>query len=172
MIGRYNDAWNAHDVDAIVALHAAGQPVDAVTVADRLRTDGHLGRVGGPAYLHTLISSVPTAANATWYAKTVRRCSALRRVVEAGTRLAQAGYDPGTDPAEVLDACQSDLAHLAASAVGAMVLVTAELVHVDGRLLRFTVTAQDDADRLLANGSVTRVVVDRERFLDRVRRPG
>lgn len=99
--------------DAIVALHAAGQPVDAVTVADRLRTDGHLGRVGGPAYLHTLISSVPTAANATWYAKTVRRCSALRRVVEAGTRLAQAGYDPGTDPAEVLDACQSDLAHLA-----------------------------------------------------------
>jgi len=99
--------------DAIIALHSAGQPVDAVTVADRLRTDGHLGRVGGPAYLHTLISSVPTAANATWYAKTVRRCSALRRVVEAGTRLAQAGYDPATDPAEVLDVAQADLAGVA-----------------------------------------------------------
>ena len=59
------------------------------------------------------------------------------------------------------------LEHLAASAVGSRVQVTAELVHADGRLLRFRVAASDDG-RLLATGEITRVVVDAERFVARV----
>jgi predicted thioesterase len=60
------------------------------------------------------------------------------------------------------------LDHLAASAVGASVRVTATLESQDGRLLRFAVRAQDDAERLLATGEITRVLVDPERFLARV----
>jgi fluoroacetyl-CoA thioesterase len=58
--------------------------------------------------------------------------------------------------------------HQVAVAVGDEVDITAELVHVDGRLLRFEVAAHDAAGRLVATGQVTRVVVDRERFLARV----
>ena len=65
-----------------------------------------------------------------------------------------------------------ELEHLAASAVGTTVTVHAELVHEDGRLLRFRVSATDDADTLLGTGEVRRVVVDRERFLGRLRTVG
>jgi fluoroacetyl-CoA thioesterase len=58
--------------------------------------------------------------------------------------------------------------HQRAVPVGDSVVVSAQLVSVDGRLLQFEVAAVDAADRLIASGRVTRVVVDRERFLDRV----
>jgi predicted thioesterase len=60
--------------------------------------------------------------------------------------------------------------HLAPSPVGARVEATAEVTHVDGRLLRFAVAATDGDGRVVATGEVTRVVVDRDRFLARLGR--
>jgi fluoroacetyl-CoA thioesterase len=65
-----------------------------------------------------------------------------------------------------------DLEHLAASPVGAVVTATATVVHTDGRLVRFQVSAQDAGGTLLASGEIRRVVVDRERFLSRIRPVG
>ena len=62
-----------------------------------------------------------------------------------------------------------ELEHLAASPVGATVTATAEVVHEDGRLVRFRVSAVDDRGTLVGTGEVRRVVVDRERFLSRLR---
>lgn len=59
------------------------------------------------------------------------------------------------------------LEHLAPSPVGATVVVTATVTHVDGRLLRFTVEARM-GDVLVGSGEITRVVVDAERFLARL----
>ncbi len=61
-----------------------------------------------------------------------------------------------------------ELEHVAPTGVGSTVTVQAGVAHRDGRLLRFTVAAHDPEGRLLANGTVTRVVVDRERFVSRV----
>jgi predicted thioesterase len=58
--------------------------------------------------------------------------------------------------------------HLLATPVGGRVDATAELVHTDGRLLRFEVVATDGAGRVIATGQVSRVVVDRDRFLARI----
>lgn len=69
-----------------------GKPVDPVTIAAELERRGELGRVGGAPYLHTLIATVPTAANAGYYAEQVREKAVLRRMVEAGTRISQYGY--------------------------------------------------------------------------------
>jgi predicted thioesterase len=55
--------------------------------------------------------------------------------------------------------------HLRATPVGGTVTATAELVHEDGRLLRFSVAAHDDTGRLIAEGEITRIIVDAERFL-------
>jgi predicted thioesterase len=60
--------------------------------------------------------------------------------------------------------------HRAASAVGEEVRVTASVVHRDGRLLRFEVVAVDSSDNVVGYGEVTRVIVDRRRFMDRLRR--
>ncbi|MET0767287.1 MAG: hotdog domain-containing protein [Aeromicrobium sp.] len=65
-----------------------------------------------------------------------------------------------------------ELEHLAASPVGAVVTATATVVYSDGRLVRFQVSAQDASGTLLASGEVRRVVVDRERFLSRIRPVG
>jgi replicative DNA helicase len=56
----------AHELvyDAVLDLYGRGEPADAITVADELSKRGDLTRVGGQAYLHQLIQSVPTAANA------------------------------------------------------------------------------------------------------------
>ncbi len=59
------------------------------------------------------------------------------------------------------------LEHTAPSAVGATVQVTATSVHVDGKLVRFSVAARQDG-KLVGSGEVTRVVVDAERFMSRV----
>jgi fluoroacetyl-CoA thioesterase len=71
-------------------------------------------------------------------------------------------------PGEASVGTRVELEHLAAAAVGATVRVTADLAHTDGRLRRFTVAALDESGRVLANATVTRVVVDRERFLRRM----
>ena len=63
------------------------------------------------------------------------------------------------------------LEHVAASPVGATVSVTASVVHTDGRLLRFEVVAEHAVGqdtKVVGHGEVTRVVVDRERFLSRL----
>lgn len=64
------------------------------------------------------------------------------------------------------------LEHLAASPVGERVEVQASVAYVDGKLVRFTVAASHVADgKVVGAGEVTRVVVDRERFLSRLSGP-
>ena len=75
------------------------------------------------------------------------------------------------DPTRTSVGTRVELEHLAASPVGSTVTARAEVVHEDGRLLRFRVTAHDEDERLLATGEVRRVVVDRERFLSRLPGP-
>ncbi|OBK76828.1 replicative DNA helicase [Mycobacterium sp. 1274761.0] len=97
--------------DAILDLYGRGEPADAVTVAAELDRRGLLRRIGGAPYLHTLISTVPTAANAGYYAGIVAEKALLRRLVEAGTRVVQYGYAgaDGADVAEVVDRAQAEI---------------------------------------------------------------
>jgi predicted thioesterase len=60
-----------------------------------------------------------------------------------------------------------ELEHLVASPVGVRVSVRAELVAIDGRLLRFEIVAVHPDGRVVAHGRINRVVVDRVRFLQR-----
>ncbi|GAA4143613.1 hypothetical protein GCM10022251_02290 [Phytohabitans flavus] len=96
--------------DAVLDLYGRGEPADPITVAAALADTGDLGRVGGAPYLHTLIASVPTAANASYYARIVGERAVLRRLVEAGTRIVQLGYGAasgaGRDVDDVVDLAQ------------------------------------------------------------------
>ncbi|MDQ3734823.1 MAG: replicative DNA helicase, partial [Actinomycetota bacterium] len=99
--------------DTIVDLYARGEPADPVTVSSALGKSGNLLRVGGAPYLHTLISSVPTAANAGYYATIVAERAILRRLVEAGTRIVQLGYGAasgrGGEVDEIVDRAQAEV---------------------------------------------------------------
>jgi replicative DNA helicase len=101
----------AHQIihEAILELYGRGEPADAVTVSDLLNKRGELARVGGPSYLHTLIASVPTAANAGYYARIVRERAILRRLVEVGTRIVQLGYSGDGEADELVDRAQAEV---------------------------------------------------------------
>jgi replicative DNA helicase len=90
-------------------LYGRGEPADAVTVAAALARNGDLNRIGGPGYLHTLVASVPTAANAGYYADIVREKAILRRLVEAGTRIAQLGYAAEGEVEAIVDRAQAEV---------------------------------------------------------------
>jgi fluoroacetyl-CoA thioesterase len=60
------------------------------------------------------------------------------------------------------------LTHERPSPVGARVVVRAAVAHVDGRLIRFQVVVEHTDGTVVGHGEVTRVVVDRERFLSRL----
>ncbi|WP_407657034.1 replicative DNA helicase [Janibacter massiliensis] len=87
----------AHETifDAVIDLYGRGEPADAITVADELTKRGDLQRIGGQAYLHELVQSVPTAANAGFYAQIVAERAVLRRLVDAGTKIVQMGRGAG-----------------------------------------------------------------------------
>ena len=101
----------AHETiyEAILSLYGHGSPADAITVADELKKRGELTRVGGAAYLHTLIASVPTAANAQYYAEIVKEHAIMRRLIEAGTKIAQLGYANETEADALVDQAQAEI---------------------------------------------------------------
>jgi replicative DNA helicase len=102
----------AHELiyDAILDLYGRGEPADAITVSDELSKRGDLQRIGGQAYLHQLIQAVPTAANAGYYGQIVAERAVLRRLVEAGTRIVQLGYQQGGgDVEEIVNAAQAEV---------------------------------------------------------------
>jgi len=107
----------AHQVvyDSILDLYSRGEPADPVTVSAELDRRGELKRIGGAAYLVTLTQTVPTAANAGYYAEIVAEKAILRRLVEAGTRIVQYGYagSEGQDVAEVVDRAQAEIFEVA-----------------------------------------------------------
>ena len=101
----------AHETiyDAIVDLYGRGEPADPVTVSSELQKRGELHKVGGAPYLHTLSASVPIAANAGYYATIVREKAILRRLVDAGTKIAQMGYAGEGDVDTVVDVAQQEI---------------------------------------------------------------
>lgn len=102
----------AHEAiyEAILDLYGRGEPADAVTVSAELTKRGEIGRIGGAPYLHTLLSSVPTAANAGYYARIVREQAVLRRLVDAGTRIVQLGYaTDGGDVDDLVNSAQAEV---------------------------------------------------------------
>ncbi len=101
----------AHELvfEAVLDLYGRGEPADAVTVSSELQKRGELGRVGGAPYIHTLLQSVPTAANAGYYAKIVRETAILRRLIEAGTKIVQLGYTGDGDADDIVDAAQVEV---------------------------------------------------------------
>ena len=101
----------AHELifDTVLDLYTRGEPADAVTVAAELARAGDIGKVGGAPYLHTLVAGVPIASNASYYAEIVREKAILRRLVEAGTRVAQMGYAGHGDVDDIVDTAQVEV---------------------------------------------------------------
>jgi len=88
----------------IAKLVDLGQPVDVITVADRLLATGELEAAGGHTYLAELAETTLTAANIRAYAKAVHERAVLRKLIDAAQDIATTGFHPeGRTAEELLD---------------------------------------------------------------------
>ena len=77
----------------VLDLHAAGRPVDKISLAEVMRTQGVLEKFGGLSYLTSLLDTVPTAASAIYYASLVAEKAQLRRLIFAGLKIQAIGFE-------------------------------------------------------------------------------
>ena len=104
--------------EAIRDLYDHGEPVDTVTLADELQRRGTLDSVGGLVAITDVISQVPTAANAGYYAKIVAEHALRRRLIDAGTEITKLGYDNGTEADDAVDAAEGTIFQVAQRTYG------------------------------------------------------
>ncbi|GAA1729477.1 replicative DNA helicase [Streptomyces yatensis] len=97
----------------VLDMYAAGEPVDPIMLSAELLKRGELARIGGASYLHTLVQSVPTAANAAYYGEIVKERATLRGLVKAGTKITQMGYVAEGEVTDLVEAAQSEIFGLA-----------------------------------------------------------
>ncbi len=88
----------------VAHLAEAGEPVDVITVADRLEATGELESVGGLAYLAELAGNTPGTSNIRAYAQAVRERATLRLLITAAQEIAESGFNPeGRDATALID---------------------------------------------------------------------
>ncbi len=98
----------------IVLLIERAKPVDAITVAESLESNGELDKVGGLAYLGSLAQNVPSAANVRRYAEIVRDRSIMRKLAEVGSEISTSAYNSaGRDASQLLDEAESRVFEIA-----------------------------------------------------------
>lgn len=95
--------------DVILSLHERRQPADFVTVCDELENREQLEEVGGPAFISSLINSVPTAIHAEAYGHIVERTALRRRLIAAAGQIAGFAYEEEQSVDEVIDRSEAVL---------------------------------------------------------------
>ncbi|HEX7038008.1 MAG TPA: replicative DNA helicase [Pseudomonadales bacterium] len=112
-----NDFYRpAHQIifEAMADLAADDQPLDAVTVSERLVSKGLLEKCGGLAYLAEIVEGTPGASNILAYARIVREQSTLRALIGAGQRIADAAFSPeGRRSDELVDFAEQEVFRIA-----------------------------------------------------------
>ncbi|MEM8767117.1 MAG: replicative DNA helicase [Pseudomonadota bacterium] len=96
--------------EAMTDLAAEDQPLDALTVSERLQSKAMLDKAGGIAYLAELTESTPGASNVVAYAQIVRELSTLRQLIGAANRIAESAFARDGRPSdELLDLAEQEV---------------------------------------------------------------
>lgn len=107
-----NDFYRrAHQIlfQAMVDLNNDGEAIDVLTVQNYLTTNNQLDDVGGVAYIAELATSVPTAANAGYYAKIVEEKSMLRRLISTATNIITQANNGDDNVPSLLDSAERQI---------------------------------------------------------------
>lgn len=89
--------------EVIRELYSRQEPIDILTVTNRLEEKGKLEAIGGRTYIAKLSNAVATSAHVVSYANIVQRKAVLRRLIEASSKLGELGYREEEDVETILD---------------------------------------------------------------------
>ncbi len=106
--GRHGTIYGAiHD------LYERNEPVDALTVAELLRSQGKLEEVGGQEVINSLAATTPVPGNAGHYAQIVKQNSMLRRLLVAAQRIQQSVHSREGEPRDLVEQAEMLLFNVA-----------------------------------------------------------
>jgi replicative DNA helicase len=94
---------------AILDLYEKSEPVDLITLTEALKKRDALEAVGGVEYLNSLVNSVPTAANISYYAKIVKEKAILRKLINRSTDIISQVYGVSGDVDDFLDQAERSI---------------------------------------------------------------
>lgn len=94
---------------AMQTLFERREPIDLVTVTEELKKQGSLDKIGGSAYLSTLVNQVPTSAHIEQYAKIIKEHSVRRYLISQSTRLIESAYDDKQDVSDLLEGAEAGI---------------------------------------------------------------
>ncbi|OGX13202.1 MAG: replicative DNA helicase [Omnitrophica WOR_2 bacterium RIFCSPHIGHO2_02_FULL_63_39] len=113
---------------SMLSLYQEHVAVDLVTLTDELKKHNLLDEVGGPSYLATLTSLVPTAANVEHYCRIVKERAILRSLIKAATQITSDCYEDATAPDILLDQAEQRIFEIASQKVKGDVVSLKELI--------------------------------------------
>jgi len=94
---------------AITELFSRDEPVDLVTLTNKLRERGWLDQIGGATYLANLVDTVPLAVNAQYYAKIIHDKACLRQLIEKTSAITKRCFEDRGDVENVIDFAESSI---------------------------------------------------------------
>ncbi|MEW6714671.1 MAG: replicative DNA helicase [Nitrospirota bacterium] len=97
---------------AMLDLYEKNEPIDLITLTERMSGKNELESVGGAAYLSAIVNQVPTSANVKYHSKIVKEKAILRNMITTATEIIQMGYTPeisGQDVNELLDVAETKI---------------------------------------------------------------
>ena len=130
---------------AMWELHNAGEPIDILSLSEKLKSKKQLETIGGDAYLAELTTVVPTAANVEHYAGIVHEKYVKRSLISAAEEITTVGFDEARPSEEAIDAAEKELFAISNSMAGSEFLDMANLAKDAGERL---MALQDGGDKL------------------------
>lgn len=103
--------------EAALEVISRREAVDVLSLSNRLKDKGELEEIGGMAYLTSLVNTVPTASNASYYARLVHRKRIHRDLIEASHRIAELGYREDENIESILDDAEKTVFAVAQSSL-------------------------------------------------------
>jgi replicative DNA helicase len=94
---------------AMIGLLEKNEPIDILTVTNKLQESGELENAGGAAYLTSLLSFVPTSAHILNYGKIVQRKKILRDLIDSAHKIVSLGHQEDESIEKILDQAEQKL---------------------------------------------------------------
>lgn len=94
---------------AISDLYAKNEPVDLVTLANKLKQKDQLEEIGGATYLANLVDNIPLATNISHYANIIRDKAVLRLAIQKSQNIIQACFEDSDDVVKIIDTAQTEI---------------------------------------------------------------
>ena len=104
----YKDIHNTI-YEAMIELYEQREPIDVLSLSNRLEEKGQLEKIGGSSYLTSLANAVPSSSNIVHYAKVVQKKSTLRKLITTASEIVELGYKESEDVEKILDEAEQKL---------------------------------------------------------------